>query len=112
MPVCSRSLGKLPSPCFVKTILCGALISAVSLLADPVNSSRATVKKIDQSDLLWWLPIDTESVVAARGPFPFPAGSSTPSEKEDEKWFTVKATLPQIQSAFEELPLEIVDDAN
>jgi hypothetical protein len=114
MPVCARN-GKLPSSCFVKTMLCTALISAIfcsiSLLADPVNSSHATVQKIDRSDLLWWLPTDTESVVAARGPFPFPACSSAPSEKEEEKWFTAKATLPQIQSSFEELPLETVDDA-
>ena len=115
MPFFTRRRENLPSSCFGRITRCAVLFSAIfcsnSVLADPVNPSDAKAQKIDQSDVLWWLPTDTESVVAARGPFPFPIGSSPPSEKEDEK-FTAKVTLSQIRSTLEMLPFEIVDDAN
>lgn len=116
MPIFTRSRENLPSSWFVKIILCAALFSAIfcsiSAFANSVNPSDAKAQKIDQSEVLWWLPTDTESMVTARGPFPLPIGSSALPEKEEEKWFTAKATLSQIRSTLGALPLEIVDDAN
>jgi len=56
------------------------------------HSAQGAAQILDQEDLLWWLPADTESVVAARGPFLVPIHSDQ-DEKDDERaWFTKKAS--------------------
>jgi hypothetical protein len=71
----------------------------------PAHSAQGAAQIFDQEELLWWLPADTESVVAARGPFPVRPHSS--DEKDDEQWFTKKASLSEIRLEFEQLPLEL-----
>ncbi len=71
---------------------------------------RNTAQPVNSQDLMWWLPTDTESVVAARGPFLIPTGSNETSDENDPGWFTRKTTQTEIRSAFEELPLEVFTD--
>jgi len=72
-------------------------------LQDRVPSSVDKIQSVDADDLLWWLPVDTESVVVAQGPFRI----ATPSENESRDWFTRKASQEEIQLQFEQLPLEL-----
>ena len=99
-------------------ILCATLLVAIYASAAPAsqvaNSSQsprhstgAADQTVGQKDLIWWLPADTESVVAARGPFPIAAESDETSEKDEQKWFTKEATQAEIRARFEELPLEL-----
>ena len=71
---------------------------------------RNTVQPVDKQELITWLPADTESVVAARGPFLIPTESNEASENNDPAWFTKKTTPAEIRAAFEELPLEVFYD--
>ena len=71
----------------------------------PVHSAQGAAQVFDQEELLWWLPADTESVVTARGPFLLRSHSK--EEKDDEHWFTKKASLAEIRLEFEQLPLEL-----
>jgi len=88
-----------------------AIVAPVSLLANssqsPRDSTGAASQTVDQKELIWWLPADTESVVAARGPFLIPSESDETSEKDEQKWFTKQATQAEIRARFEELPLEL-----
>ncbi len=100
------------------TIHAAAVIAATILaIAIPVHAEastsqhpprlpRVTAQAVTQEDLLWWLPPDTESVVAARGPFPLPIGPSD-DEENDQEWFSRKATQAEIHVAFEQLPFEL-----
>ena len=58
---------------------------------------------MNQEDLLWWLPADTESVVTARGPFVLPI----PSEK-DESRNEVRVSQSEILEEFEQQALELL----
>jgi len=104
-----------------RAILCAAVLTATSAIAAPVSqvansshslghSTGATDRTVDQKDLIWWLPADTESVVAARGPFLVPAESDETSEKDEQKYGTKQATQAEIRARFEELPLELFDE--
>lgn len=101
-----------------RVVLCVTVLAAIpaitapeSLLADPpqlgAQRSRETTRPVDPQELMGWLPADTESVVAARGPFLIPAESDKADDENDQAWFTRKATQTEIRSAFEELPLEL-----
>jgi hypothetical protein len=103
------------------TSVCAAVLTAliaiaapVSLVADspqsPKPSTGSTDRAVDEKDLIWWLPADTESVVAARGPFLIPTGSDKTSDENDPAWFTRKTTPAEIRAAFEALPLEVFYD--
>jgi hypothetical protein len=98
-------------------IFCAAIfVFAVpaSLVANPPqssgNSTAATDQTVVENDLIWWLPADTESVVAARGPFLIPTGSDKTSDENNPAWYTKKTTQTEIRDAFEELPLELYYD--
>jgi hypothetical protein len=102
-----------------RATLCATLLTAIFANAAPVsqvpNSSQsprhstgATDHQVGQSDLIWWLPADTESVVAGRGPFSIPTGSDKTSEKEEQEWFTKQASQAEIRAEFEQLPLELL----
>lgn len=89
-----------------------AIAAPVSLVADSPQSSRSSIGSTDQpvgqQDLLWWLPADTESVVVARGPFSIPSVPNETNEKNDQEWFTRKASPADIRVELEELPLELL----
>jgi hypothetical protein len=93
-----------------------AVVAPLSLLASSPQSSGhstgVTDQTISQKDLIGWLPADTESVVAARGPFTIPADPDKTGEKNEQEWFTKQATLSEIQAEFEQLPLELFYDLN
>ena len=99
-------------------ILCATVLTAISAIPAPISqvasssqssghSTGASGQTVDQKDLVGWLPADTESVVAARGPFPIAAELDETSEKDELKWFTKEATQAEIRARFEELPLEL-----
>jgi len=73
----------------------------------PAYLSQGTAQTVDNEDLLWWLPADTESVVAARGPFPILIELNKENRSEEREWFSKKASLSEIRLAFEQLPLEL-----
>lgn len=100
-----RTLRQAQARFLYKVIAIATFMLAIFASASerPVNSSQV----IDQKELLWWLPADTESVVAARGPFPVQVFSAKDDEKHDRNWFTRGASLAEIQGAFEYLPLEL-----
>src|SRR5271156_4157861 len=82
--------------------------SAGDVSPRPAQAPAVAAPKVGQKDLLWWLPSDTESVVAARGPFPFPP--AVPEKDEDERWFTKPATPTDIRLNLERLSLELFDE--
>jgi hypothetical protein len=88
---------------------------AIPIYAADVGSARsahhgwAEAPRIDQEDVLWWLPSDTESVVAARGPFALPMPPQE-EDQDDREWPRKKVSATDIQSAFQELSLELVED--
>jgi hypothetical protein len=101
-----------------RATLCAAVLTAIFAIASsvsqeanpsqtPGHSTGAAGQTVDQKELIWWLPADTESVVAARGPFLIPSESDETSEKDEQKWFTKQATQAEIRARFEELPLEL-----
>ncbi len=93
-----------------------AIAAPVSLVADPPQSPKPSTRSTDQAvvekDVIWWLPADTESVVAARGPFLIPHEPDEMNEKNDVEWFTKKASLADIRAELEALPLELLDDVD
>lgn len=94
-----------------------AMAAPVPLVADPSRSpepsTRNTDQKVVEKDLIWWLPADTESVVAARGLFSIPNQlPNETNEKNDQEWFTRKASVADIRVALEELPLELLYDVD
>lgn len=102
------------SPVLVSTLralLCTVL--AIGLFASagtngsepPGHSAEGAARIFDQEELLRWLPADSESLVVARGPFPVRPHSN--DEKDDDHWFTKKATPSEIRLEFEQLPLEL-----
>jgi len=76
----------------------------------PPQLNQGAPPTVDQEDLLWWLPADTESVVVARGPFPIVAEVNQEDEKNDDKWFRKIASLADIRLALEQLPLELSNE--
>jgi hypothetical protein len=68
---------------------------------------QGIAQRADQRDVLWWLPPDTESVVAARGPFPVRIRTNELDAKGEREWFTKKASQAAIRTEFEQLPLEL-----
>jgi len=89
-----------------------AIAAPFSFVADSSQSPKPSIGKayqtVDQKDLIWWLPADTESVVAARGPFSIPNVPNETNEKNDQEWFTKKASPADIRVELEELPLELL----
>jgi len=89
-----------------------AIAAPVSLIADslqfPKPSTGSTDQTVHEKDLIWWLPADTESVVAARGPFTVPNEPNETDEKSDQAWFTKKPSQAEILAALEQLPLELL----
>jgi hypothetical protein len=85
----------------------GAPILAENTAQRTPHSPRSAAQVFQQEDLLWWLPADTESVMAARGPFPMPIHRNEDKE-EDERWFTKEASQAEINVQFEQLPLELL----
>ncbi len=79
-----------------------ATILAIMALA----LSHGAAQTVSQEELLWWLPADTQSVVAARGPFRFPV--PVKDDKEERNWQTRKASPAEIFQEFEQQPLELV----
>jgi hypothetical protein len=77
---------------------------ATSVANTPARPCEAVLQGIDQEDLLWWLPADTESVVAAQGPFSL----HVPPYKEDGNWAKSKASQADIFLEFEQQPLELL----
>jgi hypothetical protein len=91
--------------CLATTIVAIAfLATTLANASHAARLSEAAVQGVDQEDLLWWLPPDTESVVAARGPFPL----RVPSDNEDENWGKRKASQTDIFVQFEQQPLELL----
>lgn len=92
------------------------VIFAITILVTHAGSSsqlgaqlpRNRAQPVNSQELMSWLPADTESVVAARGPFLTPTESNEPSD--NPAWFTKKTTPAEIRAAFEELPLEVFYD--
>ncbi len=100
------------------TTICAAVLAATFAIAIPVSlaanslqspghSTRATDQAVDQKDMIWWFPADTESVVAARGPFPIPTNPNETSERNGQERFTKQASQPEIRVVFEQIPLEL-----
>lgn len=92
-------------------VILTALIAAadpVSLVAEIPQSTKHSTgnsnQAVNEKDLLWWLPADTESVVAARGPFFIPIDTS---EKDEKEWFTKRASAADIRAELVQLPLEL-----
>jgi hypothetical protein len=102
---------KRATPCAAVLTAIFAIATSVSQVANssqsPGHSTGASDQTVKQKDLIGWLPADTESVVAARGPFLIPAESDATSEKDQQEWFTKQATQAEIRTRFEELPLEL-----
>jgi hypothetical protein len=101
----------------IRAVHCVPVLAAIftitapaALLADPLQPraqpSLETTQPIDPGQLMSWLPADTESVVAARGPFVTPAESDD-VDGNDPAWSTRKASQAEIRTAFEQLPLEL-----
>jgi len=76
----------------------------------PAELNQLAPPTVDQEDLLWWLPADTESVVVARGPFPLVIGLDEEDEKNDRKWFTKMASLDDVRLKLQQLPLELLTE--
>jgi len=94
-----------------------AVAAPVSLVGDPPQSPKPSTRNTDQAvvekNLIWWLPADTESVVAARGPFTIPNEvPNETNEKNDQEWLTRKAAPADIRVGLEELPLELLYDVD
>jgi hypothetical protein len=88
-------------------VAAGAPILAENTAQRTPHSRRSAAQVFEQEDLLWWLPTDTESVVAAHGLFPMPIHRNEDKE-EDERWFTKEASQAEINVQFEQLPLELL----
>ena len=73
------------------------------LVAFACTVAAQDVRNPDQEQLLSWLPADTESVVAARGPFAIAAAWS-----EDEEKLGRSVPLKMVRAAFQQLPLELL----
>jgi hypothetical protein len=96
---------------FVAAIFAMVIPAACDASAKPSeHSAQGAAQILDQEDLLWWLPADTESVVAARGPFLVPIHSDQDEKDDDRAWFTKKASQFEIAVQFEQLPLELFID--
>lgn len=67
-------------------------------------------EKVNQEELLWWLPTDTESIVAARGPFRIQFESDKEEKTEEQGQTNKKPSLAEIRLKFEQLPLELFND--
>jgi hypothetical protein len=97
-------------------VLAALVATAVpfSLVANSSQPSKPSIgsagQTVGQKDLIWWLPADTESVVAARGPFSIPNVENETSEKNGQAWFTKKTSQAEIRVELEELPLELLYD--
>lgn len=78
--------------------------AALAKISHSDDRSEGPIWGVNQEDLLWWLPADTESVVTARGPFPL----SAPSDDEDEN--SGKGTVSQAEIFVElaQQPLELL----
>ena len=110
----------------IRIRVCGVYVTAlaallaiavpVSLVAESSQSPKpftgSTDQTVGQKDLIWWLPADTESVVAARGPFLIPYEPDETNERNNLEWFTRKASLADIRAELEALPLELLDDVD
>lgn len=103
------------------TNLCDVVLAAFIAISVPVSptadssqppqrSTGSTNQTTNEKDLIWWLPTDTESVIAARGPFTIPSEPNETSEKSDQDWFTKKTSQAEIHAELEELPLELLYD--
>jgi len=73
----------------------------------PANPHQGTAQTVGQGDVLWWLPADTESVVAARGPFRIPMPLDEDGKEEDPNR---KVSRAHIRLAFDRLPLELFEE--
>jgi hypothetical protein len=69
--------------------------------------SPGTAQAVDQEELLWWLPADTESVVAARGPFSFPVPKNDEDEDKEQESENKKVSQSETFQEFEQQPLEL-----
>ena len=80
---------------------------AVNIFQDPAQWCRGPAQTVNQEELLWWLPADTESVIAARGPFEVPA---TQKDKDDTSHDTARKKVPQseILREFERQSVELL----
>jgi hypothetical protein len=105
-----RDSGSIKGPALRVVLAAVVLTIPISVVANAskhsAHSSQGAAPTVNKEDLLWWLPPDTESVVAARGPFSVRVGLNT-DEHEDLGWFTRKASLSKIRLNFERLPLEL-----
>lgn len=68
---------------------------------------RNSAQQVDPQGLLWWLPADTESVVAARGPFLLPGDPAKSERESGADRFKSKTTQNEIRLAFGRLPFEL-----
>ncbi len=88
---------------FVVTIFAALVpITALAKTFHFDDTSADPILGINQEDLLWWLPTDTESVVTARGPFPL----QIPLDYENNGKATVSET--EIFEEFEQQALELL----
>ena len=90
--------------CFAIGLIAGAISGNTP--ANAAQSGRETgsaIRGVNQNDLLWWFPADTESVVTARGPFRLPV----PSEKDSSR-NKVKVSRQEIREEFEQQALELL----
>jgi len=101
--------------------ICATLLTATLAVAYPVSSAGispqshghstgAADQAVSQKDMMWWFPADTESIVAAPGPFLIPIEANAPSEKNEQEWFTKRASESEIRTVFEELSIELLFD--
>jgi hypothetical protein len=111
---CSKRVNRMTTVCVAILGVLIVIAAPASLVSDssqsPGPSIRSTYQAVDQKDLIWWLPADTESVAAARGPFSIPNVPNETGEKNDQEWFTKKASQADIRVEFEKLPLELLYD--
>jgi hypothetical protein len=71
----------------------------------PVYPAAGDPQELELKDLLWWLPADTESVVAAQGPFTIRVLED--EQEHDREWSTREPSDDEIAREFQQLPLEV-----